>query len=200
MKSKTLNLDGIIPSLEEDQKAYEGLNARAQAYIHKIGLRIPGQPMKKDGTPLIPSIPKNPDGSPSFEPLHLNQLTQLSAELLAYQQYANTQLGDLEVEKLALTEKLELVESKLHILLPPPEASKKARIRTDSRYQKVKTDLREVRAKVILLSKLVSGLDDEMKLVSREVTVRTTDVDNIRRDGKLGKRRGGGAPRIKPRR
>ena len=190
--SKTLNLDGIIPSLEEDEQAYEGLDQRAQAFIHKIGLRLPEQPMTKDGEVLAPRIPKNPDGSPSLEPLDLTGLTNLYAQLLSYQQYANTQLGNLEIEKLALKEKMELLESKLQLLLPPPEASKKARIRTDSRYQKMKRAATECKAKIALLSKLVSGTEEEMKLVSREITIRTTDFDNVKRESNLGKRKGGG--------
>jgi hypothetical protein len=190
--SKTLNLDGIIPELEEDEQAYEGLNQRAQAFIHEIGMRLPEQPMTKDGEILQPTIPRNPDGSPSLEPLDLTGLTNLYAEMLAYQQYANTQFGHLEIEKLALKEKLELLESKLLILLPPPEATKKARIRTDSRYKKLKRQLTECLAKIALLSKLVAGVDEEMKLVSREITIRTTDVENIKRESNAGRRRGGG--------
>lgn len=192
-KSKTLNLDGLIPSLEEDKEAYEGLNERAQKWIHKIGLRLPEQPMK-DGKPLQPRIPRNPDGSPSFEPLQLDQLTKLSAELLSYFQYGTTQLGDLKIEKLALSEKLELLESKLHVLLPPPEASKKARIRTDPRYRKAKQQLVEVEAKMALLVPLMDGVEEEMKLVSREITVRTTDVESVKRDSNLNRRGSGGIP------
>lgn len=186
--SKTLKLDGLIPSLEEDKEAYEGLKDRAQAFIHKIGLRLPEQPMTKDGKILQPRIPRNPDGSPSLEPLDLVGLTNLYAELLAYGEYASTQLGNIEIEKLALKEKLELLEAKLLILLPPPEASKKAKIRTDSRYQKLRRQQTECLARLALLSKLVAATEEEMKLVSREITIRTSDKENVQRAENMNRR------------
>ena len=185
--SKTLDLDGLVPSLEEDEEAYAGLRERAQAWVHKMGLRLPEQPMK-DGQPLQPKVPRDKHGAPNFDSLPLEKLTQLGAELLAYYQYGMTQVGNARIEKTGLTSKLEILEAKLTVLLPPPEASKKARIRTDPRYQKLKRNLDEVDARLALMVPLMDGVDKEMTLVSREITVRTSEIEFTKRDNNMQNR------------
>lgn len=188
-KSVTLHLEGIIPSLEDDKEAYEGLNARAQAFVSLIGLKLPEQPMHKTGTPIIPSLPKDSNGRPSFETFSLTDLSNLFAQLVAYKEYADTQLGDLDVTKIALKEKIELFEAKMNVLLPPPEATKKYRIRSDRRYIKLKRELTECKAKIALVSKIVSGAEDEIKLVSREVTIRIGQEEDISATERMNRRK-----------
>lgn len=185
-KSKTLKLEGLVPSLEEDKEAYGGLREKTQAWIHKMGLRLAEQPMK-DGQPLQPKLP-------NLETTPLEKLTQINEELLAYYEYVGTHLSNLKAEKTGLQGRLKLLESKLHVLLPPPEASKKARIIIDERHQNLQLKLDEVEAKIPYLAHLMDTLDKEMNLVSREITVRTADLENLRRNENLRRRGSGGIP------
>lgn len=170
--SKTLRLEGLIPTLEEDSKAYEGLDTRAMAYLNEIGVKLPDQPLK-NGEPLIPRIPQGPSGA-SLSQLDERGLSDLYAQLNAYLAYTSAQYGVLEIKITALKEKLELTEAKIMFLLPPPETSKKARARLDPRVSKIKKEITEVKAKMLLLSKVVSSTDKEMSMVSREVKNKRT--------------------------
>lgn len=191
--SKTLNLDGLIPALEDDEANYSQLKQRAQAWIYDRGIKLPEQPMK-NGKPLQPEIPKGADGSPTFEHLPLENLTQLSAEILAYSQYGNTLLSDLKADKIVLNGKLESLESKLIALLPPPEASKKARMKNDRRWKRLKLEVDDVELRITLLAPTVAGLDKAMDLLSREITVRTSDKERVERDSNLNRRGNRGIP------
>jgi hypothetical protein len=183
--SKTLELKGLIPSLEEDTFAYEQLAHRAMSYLGEIGLPFPEQPML-NGKPLIPTIPVGPNG-PSLENLDETGLTNLYAQLVAYWRYVSAQYSVLEIQKAALKEKLDLTEAKIMLLLPPPEASKKTRARANQKVNTLTLQLLEVNAKMTLLEKIVSGASEEMKLVSREITIRTKERDNISRENNAGR-------------
>ena len=187
--SKTLRLEGLIPTLEEDAKAYEGLDTRAMSYLSEIGARLPDQPMK-DGQPLIPRIPQGPAGV-SLGVLDERGLSDLYAQLNAYLAYTSAQYGLLEVKVTALKEKLELTEAKIMFLLPPPEASKKTRARLDPRLQQIRRELTEAKAKMLLLSKIVSSTDKEMSMVSREVKIRELEHEGVNREESMKTRRGG---------
>jgi len=188
--SKTLRLEGLIPTLEEDAKAYEGLDKRAMAYLSEIGARLPDQPLK-NGEPLIPRIPIGPNGA-SLGVLDERGLSDLYAQLNAYLAYTSAQYGVLEVKVTALKEKLELTEAKIMFLMRPPESSKKTRARLDPRVQKIRRELTEAKAKMLLLSKIVSSTDKEMSMVSREVKIRELEREGTNREESMKTRRGGG--------
>lgn len=185
-KSPTLRLDGIIPALEEDTELYEHIDKRALAYMDDIGVKLPEQLMA-NGEPLIPSIPKSEKG-PTLDLLDKQGLSNLHAQLVAYLQYTSTQLGILEIRREALKKKLELTEAKIMLLLPPPEVSKKTRARVDKRVVELEEKSLEEKAKYILLSKIVSGIDSELKVVSREITLRDGEMDAIRRNENIGRK------------
>lgn len=192
--SKTLNLKGIIPAFEETKKTFRGLPQRVQKYVHDIGLKLHEQPIDRDGKPIIPETPKNPDGSASLEPLDETSLMNLFAQLVAYKEYMDTHLSNLESKRIGLQREIKLLGARLHLQLPPPESSKKARIIVDPRYMELEDEEAELLAKISTLAKLCGGAESEIKMISRELTRRLKEHDKVYRANNAGKRGRSGIP------
>ena len=180
MPSKTLNLDGIVTTLDEHVEEYEHLAERAMAYISGLGLELTEQPLGEGGTPLVPKLPQGPSG-PTLDILDRRGLSNLLTQFTAYSNYVSTQETHLRVKKAGYEEKLDVVEAELYLTLPPPEASKKARVRTNKQVKKLRFDLSVIQGQLMYISLISKNCEHDKKLVSREVTIREQEFEAERR-------------------
>mgnify|MGYP001827740554 CR=1 FL=1 len=184
--SPTLRLDGIAPALKEVTKAYEGLVQRALEYLDRIGVPLPEQPMV-DGEPLIPKVPTGKDG-PTLDCLDERGLSNLLVQFSVYKQYLSAQLAIAANRRDAMKEKFNDTEAQIWLMMPPPESTKKYRIRLDKRVKEARIEFLEAQAAFKLLNVRVDATDDGIKNVSREITLRGGEMDAIRRSENAGRK------------
>lgn len=189
-KSRTLNLDGVVPSWKDGSEEQKALEQIGVEYINELGLELPAQPMV-DGKPFIPRVPL------SLDALDDRGLSNLHIQFVAYHGYATAQRSLAKVRYWDQQARTKYIEAEIMVMLPPPEVSKRTRARVDPRMKKQERKELIAKTKLEMVDVIATDAEIKRKGLSREVAIRCGELEGIKRADNIERtprKRGGGLP------
>jgi hypothetical protein len=173
-------------SIPDGEHAYEVAD-RARADLVEMGIYLPARPdpsesqfMDENGVPVLPA---------NVQDLSDREIGELYSVFQKYNSYVLGRLAEIKIDHKQAVKQFGLVSAKVRLGKDGKQKDKDDRKMSDRRY--VTADARAFHQEALwtLLQKVAEGLDADLRLISRNISLREQRLKIGGRDASIGSRR-----------
>lgn len=179
-------LGNLTVTMQEADDAYSSVAKEALENLASSGIYLAERPepiesrfVHDDGTPKVPI---------NISDLTDEEIGELHAIVITFFAYVAGQSAKADNEHKVAQEHCKLVESKVRLGKEGAQKDKDDKKLTDRRFVIANQILLRARCKVAYLNAVISKLEAEAKLISRNITLRGDMMKNVNRDASIRRR------------
>jgi hypothetical protein len=174
---------GKQPPAQTQERKHRGIDALYSVNAHKaaswiedeLALQLPDKPVDIDGSPLQPKLPAD------ITRMSNDQLGKVYGQFVAVAQYADTQLGLIDIDSTDQSYGHLIEEAKHGLTVDGDNKDERAfNLRLNVWVKRKKEISLERRARMTLLEALIKGYDRAISALSREMSRRGMEQENSR--------------------